>query len=370
MSAPRLFLGNFDFEHRLADPHYTPSLKLQRLNGELATSWLAIANDGDLIRTPSPIDAAFFLDAVQTGLPHVIPVVDMVDIPRGVECVPWGWSSEVRTFMKRVGGIGQGPSDDAVRFANSRATSERLEREWGVGLSGASRLDSLEGLDEAIRNLADERRRWVVKAEFGMSARERMIGQGAPVESDKNWVRRRLVSHSAVFFEPWVDRIEEAGIQMEVPVDGPPRLIGLTPMRVDVRGQYEGSWFAYSDARFQFDSDIWRGAVEIALRAATELQSHGYFGPLGIDAMLYRDEQGTPRIRPLQDINARWTMGRLSLGLRRFLKPGEQGFWQHGSTDDRFERCTIEPARAVPTSPDRVGNERCQHVSRIIIPAG
>ncbi len=369
MAASRLFLGNFDFEHRLADPHNTPSLKLKRLNAELATSWLAIANDGDLFLTPSPIEAAFFLKAVQMGLPHVIPAVNITDIPRGVECVPWGWSSEVRSFIKRVGGIGRGPSDAAVRFANSRATSERLERQWGVGLPGAQRLDSLEGLDEAIWAMVDMGRRWVVKAEFGMSARERIIGKGVPVESDKNWVRRRLASHRAVFFEPWVDRIEEAGIQMEVPVDGPPQLIGLTPMHVDVRGQYAGSWFAYSDARFQFDSDLWRGAVEIALRAATELQSHGYFGPLGIDAMLYRDEHGTPRIRPLQDINARWTMGRLSLGLRRFLEPGDEGYWQHSSTDDHVEGCPVEPERAVTTSPDRVGNERCLHVSRMIIHA-
>jgi hypothetical protein len=29
------------------------------------------------------------------------------------------------------------------------------------------------------------------------------------------------------------------------------------------------------------------------------------------------------------DINARWTMGRLSLGWRKHLRPGESGLWWH-----------------------------------------
>gem|GEM_PF-5392860 len=39
----RLFIGNFDFEHRLAQPARQISSKLERINAELATSWLAIA---------------------------------------------------------------------------------------------------------------------------------------------------------------------------------------------------------------------------------------------------------------------------------------------------------------------------------------
>jgi len=40
---PRLFFGNFDFEHRLAEPSSEPSAKLKRLNAELAVAWLSIA---------------------------------------------------------------------------------------------------------------------------------------------------------------------------------------------------------------------------------------------------------------------------------------------------------------------------------------
>ncbi|MBI5760512.1 MAG: hypothetical protein HZA46_18510 [Planctomycetales bacterium] len=64
-------------------------------------------------------------------------------------------------------------------------------------------------------------------------------------------------------------------------------------------------------------------------RVAREVQRRGYFGPLGIDAMLFRDDAGQTRLRPIQDVNARYTMGRLALGWRRFLKLNEFGSWLH-----------------------------------------
>jgi len=364
---PRLFLGNFDFEHRLAEPLRETPAKLQRLNAELATAWLSIADDGDWIWTPSPIDVEFFQRAVQNGLPQVIPVTSFSAVRAGVECVPWGWTPDVRRLAERYGWNANAPADAAVRLANSRATSDELERQWNVGLEQSRRIESLEELHTAIRSLNHADDRWVVKAEFGMSARERILGRGRMTAADENWVRKRVATIGAVFFEPWVKRIGEVGIQIEIPQSGPPHLIGVTPMLVDARGQYAGSWFAFDDSRFPSERALWSEAVEIALRAANHLQSSGYFGPLGADAMVYRDESGVSRIRPLQDINARWTMGRLSLGWKKLLEPEDEGCWQHSATNNTFAVEHFAPTRTVRTSPDLVGRTACQHQSRLLI---
>ena len=176
---PRLFLGNFDFEHRLADPTRQLPAKLERINAELATSWLAIADEDDYLWTPQPIEASFFEQVVRDGLPRVIPVVSLVDVPRGVECVPWGWTDDVRRLCDKHGWLRNDPPDEAVRTGNSRRFSAALERAWQCGLDFAGEAKSLQEIDRFIAFHGPESR-WVVKAEFGMSGRERILGCGPP----------------------------------------------------------------------------------------------------------------------------------------------------------------------------------------------
>ena len=45
---PRLFIGNFDFEHQLADSRTRQlTASLDRINAELASVWTAVADEGD-----------------------------------------------------------------------------------------------------------------------------------------------------------------------------------------------------------------------------------------------------------------------------------------------------------------------------------
>ena len=62
----------------------------------------------------------------------------------------------------------------------------------------------------------------------------------------------------------------------------------------------------------------WDDAVEIGWKVAQHMREMGYGGLVGIDAMRYRDQFGNEKLRPIQDINARYTMGRLALNLSRF----------------------------------------------------
>lgn len=375
---PRLLYGNFEFEHRLAEKTRKLPAKLNRINAELATSWLAIAEDGDYLWTPEPIDANFFERAIAAGLPRVHPVVALADVPRGTECLPWGWTDDVRLLCDKQGWIRNDPPDSAVRAANSRRFSFALEQEWHVGLESAGLATSVPHVEQILSHFGSSAR-WVVKAEFGMAGRERLIGSGAMTSTDRNWIAKRLDADTAVFVEPWVDRIDEAGIQIDVPRHGPPRLIDLTELIVDSRGQYGGSLFQSAGVKQSCagsDPTDWEFAIGVALRAASRIQDLGYFGPVGIDAMRYRAIDGTCRVRPLQDINARWTMGRLSLGWRRLLNPGQTGYWQHCSTStppvaihEAFvsERDDVVAVRKIETSPQWVGVQPALHTSIVWI---
>ncbi len=362
---PRLFFGNFDFEHELANPlGWQASAQLQRLLAERAPCWIALADDGDFIWTPQPIADAFWDELSAGGLPRVRGVVDpSAVLAAGCELVPWGWS---RRAMLLAGNTPR-PIESSVHAGNSRSWSFELEREFGVELPGSARIERLEDFTDVVSRSASEfsaradEHAWVIKANFGMSARERILGRGSTLtEPQRRWLQRRLTADGVAFFEPWLRVRAEVGVQITVPSSGQgvPRLEGLPPLLTDSQGSYRGS-------RFSFDDTIpieWQSAVEVCLRAATRLQALGYFGPLGIDAGLYEDSQGRVLVRPLQDINARFTMGRLALGFRRLLKPHESGVWRHSPILIKHHE-----GRVISTTPVIVGDRAPSHRSVVVI---
>ncbi len=359
----RLFISNFHFESELAAARgWNPAASLQRMSAERVPSWIALAEEGDLIWTPEPIADSFWESLAAQGLPRVRSLSQRP--AEEFELVPWGWSLSTR----KLGGHTPQPSDDAVRLGNSREWSFELERQLGVALPGAARIERIEEVADVVRRSSsqfgepDAEHAWVIKANFGMAARERVLGRGPMLTiTNERWLQRRLQSDGAVFFEPWLRRRAEVGIQWTLPKSGhgQPELQGITPLLTDKQGGYRGSEFSL-DAIVPTE---WQYAVDVTQQTAWRLQQLGYFGPLGIDAAIYEDSTGRALARPLQDINARYTMGRLALGFRRWLRPGERGVWQHGRRDEWAGDVT----RQIELTPPLIGGTPPTHTSRVIL---
>jgi len=372
----RLFLGNFDFEYSLSSENSRqPTGPVQRMNEELASVWVAVADDGDFIWTPAAVEEGFFDELASQGLPVLQAVTELRQIDRTIDVCPWGWTDEWRCRADEHNWRFAAPQQSVIREVNSRRFSADLERSWGTGITGAAVIRSIDELPPAIGRIPTGTDRWVVKAEFGMSARERMLHSGrVPDESVLNWVRKHLRADGIVLLEPWVEPVEEAGLQYTVPWSGMPVFEGVVPLLCDSSGVYRGSQFS-----LDVEAELrWMPAIETGMRVARLLKQRGYFGPLGIDAMRYRDTEGAERIRPLQDINARHTMGRLALGLRRLLKPGQYASWLYArppadSPDaprrwfQKISRQLPAGVRLVRTSPFLVGNEPVRHFTVVVM---
>jgi hypothetical protein len=365
---PRIFLGNFEFEHELAGaggasfqrtaPGNRQLLKSTREN-DRSWVWTAVAEAGDFVITGGDIDAADFGSLAQLGLPVPRFCSSIDELPRGEQwqLVPWGWTESLEQIGRANGWICQAPPADVVRRVNSREFRFGIECDWNIAIAR-----SIAELEKVIADSPNHPRGWLLKANYGMAGREAMRGRGARLEGTlRNWAERRLATSGPIVFEPIVDRVAEAGIQIEIPCAGAPELVGVTPLLVDGSGVYRGSRFGCPAAEIA----CWQPAVQVGLRAATELQRLGYFGPLGIDTMQYRDDGGQIRLRPLQDLNARLTMGRLALGFGRVLT--KCGSWLH--FDDRhLGGCELSQwldtvqselpagAIAVPASPQSAGS--------------
>lgn len=325
---PRVFVGNFDFEHELNSGRQELSRGVKRLAADLVSVWLSLAEPEDVIWSPTGSPTFAFQDLHDLGFTVPRFISNECDLPHGAswELVPWGWTSELVSWGTRHGWQCPAPPIDVVQRVNSRIFRWQLEHDLGIALPGSAVLRSVDELNAHIAAQVAPGAGWVLKANFGMAGRERMLGRGPqPSAPAINWAKKKLEQSAGIVFEPWVDRVSEAGLQWHVPSAGEPQLLGITPLLTDASGTYRGSRLTCATDELAG----WQPAIEKTREVACRVQHCGYWGALGIDAMLYRTSEGEVSCRPLQDLNARYTMGRLALGLRRFVPDESQADWLH-----------------------------------------
>jgi hypothetical protein len=378
---PRLWIGNFDFEWSLSQHAGKPPRALAQISAELCYTWLALAEPDDVILSPAAAEPDF-PSHLQQQIPWSLPrfVATLNAAPRHLVPAPWGWTAQVTAVCAQAGfSLPPHPDPEAVRRVNSREFSLRIEQHLGCGLTGAAWLTTLGEVRDAVLALgqnaapassqsertterADDSPRWLLKAAWSNSARERLLGGHSDLSAaEQTWVESRIARDGGIACEPWVEIVDEAGVQWEIPQTGAARLIGVAPLLTDRFGRYCGSVF-----HLPAQADEWTAAIDATRFAAEQAQSQGYFGPLGIDVCRYRAADGSTRLRPLQDINARWTMGRLSLGWRRLTTGHQTGLWRHGRPERGLRGWVAthgSPARVIPTSPCELNGvpARLQH---------
>jgi hypothetical protein len=190
---------------------------------------------------------------------------------------------------------------EVVARCNHRRFSFDLARQYDALLPGSAIVSSLEELEDIIG--ADPFDQWVVKAPLSAAGRDRVRRRGSELDDDARVrIGRLLESFGELFFEPWMERIVDYGVAGVV-VDSGARLFPPHVLVNNESGVFRGIE-ATDDAPAQI--------VDFAAYAGEALLDAGYRGGFGIDAFVYRDDDGSERVHPLCEINARITFGLLA----------------------------------------------------------
>ena len=217
-------------------------------------------------------------------------------------------------------------------------------------------------------------RGWVIKADLSHASRNRLLGTSKDLRREQRaWLESRFDSGECVYVEPWVERISECGLQFMVPQSGSPaatiEFIGAAEMVNDEAGRYLGSI-----VRSSLHEAIWQPAIEHCLQIARSAGALGYFGPLGIDCMVFRcPKHNRPWLRFSHDINGRLTMGRIALSLRRFLEFGEIGVWIHAEMNSGLRNGKTADevlpggVRIIHTGPGRIGGKAVRTETALVV---
>ncbi|MCW5553990.1 MAG: DUF455 family protein [Verrucomicrobiae bacterium] len=208
--------------------------------------------------------------------------------------------------------------------------------EHEIGVS----VNSITAALEAIATIrARGHHKIVVKQAIGLAGSNAVrLLEPVVLESHHCWMTRTLARGQTLIIEPWLERELDFSVQLEMTPAGL-KLCGYTGLLNDAKGQFVGNWAephyrtripAKVVARFHAPPDISRRLLQlyadIFVVLETELRRADYLGPLGIDALVYRDAAGASRLKPMVEINPRYTMGRLAVELMRQTCQGSTGW--------------------------------------------
>ncbi|MBM3829198.1 MAG: ferritin-like domain-containing protein [Verrucomicrobia bacterium] len=250
------------------------------------------------------------------------------------------WSADfLRRFLDQAGAhAASAPTLNNKRKPHAAAGALRLCSRDEVGIA----VDTLEAALAAIAAIrARGHHRVVVKQAFGLAGHNALrLWEPDLLSSQRRWLENSLRGGRQVVVEPWLERLADFSVQLELKPAGL-CLLGYTGLLTDARGQFlantaspnfaralppavadylQGQRGAVTEVRSVFDA-LFR-SLEVAFKAT------GYLGPIGVDAFLYRDSEGYIRLKPVVEINPRYTMGRLTLELMRRVVPGAGGLFR------------------------------------------
>jgi len=369
---PKVFLFRPGFEEELASSPKVPGA-LATVEADLAPLMLFLARRDDVVVVPTLPSAPWLASIQEAGfeLPQLVRVEDLVKnperfAPSGFRSFhPWGWSPQTLQALSPLAGKllsakTHSPAAQALwkryatlaQSAHQYASKEFLEKIKGLVLEqdGGAELAKSNALTFICRSPEDVRHAMghIREAGFTSTLLKPCLaasGRGHVRVTDfsDDFIAQIFTKQNALLAEPLYDRVCDFSIQMTVHPDGAIQEHGIVRLLCDDRGQYKGHVIRKTlagldrEIKVAADGGHWFARLRAAARLVGDcLAKTGYEGPYGIDAFAYRRGDSTGHgtgydLRPLVEVNTRFTMGRVALEIERSIPHGTVGFWRHFS---------------------------------------
>lgn len=171
--------------------------------------------------------------------------------------------------------------------------------------------------------------RFTLKPRYGTSGRGRVMGTGelpaprAPLPPGASHPGlAQLAARGGCLLEPWLLRVRDLSLQLYVHPEGRTEVLGTTTQLLTPSGQILGNRGVLRDGQVRSgapDSDERELSQAAAVLGAAAAQA-GFYGVAGIDAFVFRAPAGGELVRPVVELNARFTTGTVAVGLVRLAE--------------------------------------------------
>jgi len=359
---PSVFIFNPFAEGRIAEGKtFNPTKHQAQLARDLENLPQFLCRQDDIVLVSRKPAVGFLSQVKQAGfsLPEFVelaPPLAAATGARGIASLvprklgslrPWAWGPDSFDWLKPVFASVTGESRaDAQRF--NPALAALYSKAWSAAFlrkilesknepwlcSEHEVGTAVTSLAAALAAIAAIRARGhhpiVVKEAFGVAGSNALrLFEPDLLPAQRRWLENKCAQKRELVVEPWLDRALDFSIQLEMSAHGL-KLCGYTGLLNDARGQFvanvaESHHHKRIPARiislFREPADISQRLLEfyggVFQALETELRRVDFTGPLGIDAFVYREAGGAVKLKPVVEINPRYTMGRVLVELMR-----------------------------------------------------
>ncbi|GHC47453.1 DUF455 family protein [Roseibacillus persicicus] len=322
----------------------------RHLEEDLEALILANAHPDDLALLripPSPHHLKTLKDA-GLPLPEILPLHEKDELATrklGGFC-PWAWSPDSSKLFEN---LADNPTSNTLHPWReplptdqfSKKLTSRIVEQLDVSNNESHTFSSLREAQSFIEtNLVTGP--LLLKPSLGCAGRGHLaIERNSPQERTQSWLEKVLNEQDALVIEPLLPRLLDFSALYDISQNGDVRFLAFTRLITDSRGHYRGTQVAPkignlfpSDLTILFHQDCisaggkhYSGPAfykRLLPRSLSTLLPH-YHGPVAVDALFYQSENSLAQVRPIVEVNARCSMGRIAHNLRRKLSPDSVG---------------------------------------------
>jgi uncharacterized ferritin-like protein (DUF455 family) len=333
--APDVYRFNPSCEAALAQMKPRPRLPaaVQDVACDLELIPMYLAAPDDIVMVDTLPSASFLETLVVAGFePPRFVLRDAVELREralGRAC-PWGWSPD---SVAEFADLDCREKSDwqPWRELHSKAWSSRLLGElldsgvWPDDGSLRGRVvNDFAAAESAIAQYAGEGP-VLLKAPLAAAGRHQQRVVDGLRTPQANWAKKVLAEQGELVVERLLDKVLDLSLLMRISQSGAVKVLGWTRFETDGLGRYKGTRVTRptDDLSPELLRFLYAGGAQrlrkrfhaLGTWVGKRLAGCGYRGPAGIDLLVYRGQDGLA-IKPIVEVNPRFTMGHVALKLR------------------------------------------------------
>lgn len=362
-----LFNPTSDFAIANGSRNWQPNKTLQKMEADLTTLPMFFARKNDVVLVDEIPDNRFISTMQQLGfiIPHFVSKNEIQknqtilnDLKNRL--IPWGWSPAAHHLLAPLKSSCSADFQNSPIFNWSEQHREICSRKFAseilrkvvlslnsVRIIASNEIpvicDSQADIDCAIAKWGD----LILKAPWSSSGRGLQPITKTPVHP-KVWEKIDSIigEQGYIMAEKLQNKIHDMAFLFEMK-NGTSHFLGVSHFFTNEKGQYAGNWLnGRPDIQSNEINDFINNCIAELTISLKEIIDNSvmakiYEGVFGIDMLIFRNKKGELQINPCLEINARHTMGMVSLQLEKWLgvdiKAVFKTYYQAGTSFKTFK---------------------------------